>query len=76
MAHRTLTISEEAYNALSNLKNKNESFTDVILRLSKQEEIGKLSDLIKKIAPDQELADNIEKASTRMRRTKLRKVIL
>ena len=71
MARKTLTISEEAYNALSNPKNKNESFTDVILRLSKQMEIGKLSDLIKKIAPDEELADNIEKASRRMRSRKL-----
>ncbi len=74
MAHKTLTISEEAYNALSNLKNENESFTDVILRLSKQKEMGKLSDLIRKIAPDNELASNVENASRRLRKAKLRKV--
>ena len=73
MGHKTLTISEEAYNALSSLKNQNESFTDVILRLSKQREMGRLSDLIKRIAPDLELADNVEKASRRMRKAKLRK---
>ena len=74
MAHKTLTISEEAYNALSNLKNENESFTDVILRLSKQKEMGKLSDFIRKIAPDNELADNVESASRRLRKAKLHKV--
>lgn len=76
MAHKTLTISEEAYNALSKLKNENESFTDVILRLSKQREMGKLSDLIRKIAPDNELANNVEKASRRLRKAKLRKANL
>ena len=74
MAHKTLTISEEAYNALSNLKSQNESFTEVILRLSKQREIGRLSDFVKKLAPDRELADNVEKASRRLRKAKLRKV--
>lgn len=35
MAHKTLTISEEAYAALSDLKLEDESFTDVIVRLAK-----------------------------------------
>lgn len=74
MAHKSLTISEDAYNALRNLKNENESFTDVILRLSKQNKMGKLSELIRKIAPDHELADNIEHASRRLRNAKVRKV--
>ena len=33
MGFKTLTISEEAYNRLKRLKGKNESFTDVILKL-------------------------------------------
>jgi predicted CopG family antitoxin len=33
MGFKTLTISEEAYRKLKRLKAKNESFTDVILKL-------------------------------------------
>jgi len=73
MAHKTLTISEEAYDALNSLKNQNESFTELILRLSRQKRIGSLSEFIKKIAPDQGLAENVELASRRLRKTKLRR---
>lgn len=76
MAHKTLTISEEAYEALHNLKNPHESFTDVILRLSKQKEIGKLSEYIRKATPDHELANNVASVSKRFRKTKLRNVRL
>ncbi|MEA1905115.1 MAG: antitoxin VapB family protein [Candidatus Hadarchaeota archaeon] len=38
MAHKTLTISEDAYKALAELKREGESFTDTVLRLSKREE--------------------------------------
>jgi len=34
MAHKTLTISEEAYKSLITLKNEGESFTDVINRIT------------------------------------------
>ncbi len=34
MAHKTITISEEAYSALARIKNEKESFTDVILRIT------------------------------------------
>ncbi len=34
MAFRTITISEEAYRKLKSLKERDESFTDVILKLS------------------------------------------
>ncbi|MEM2135472.1 MAG: antitoxin VapB family protein [Candidatus Freyarchaeota archaeon] len=33
MGHKTITISEEAYNSLAALKRENESFTEVILRV-------------------------------------------
>ena len=35
MTTKTITIREEAYKALKNLKLKNESFSDTILRVSK-----------------------------------------
>lgn len=34
MAHKTLTISEEAYEALARLKKEGESFTDLIKRIT------------------------------------------
>ncbi|MHA2247413.1 MAG: antitoxin VapB family protein [Candidatus Hodarchaeales archaeon] len=34
MAHKTITISEEAYKALDRIKKEKESFTDVILRIA------------------------------------------
>jgi predicted CopG family antitoxin len=36
MAHKTLTISEEAYNSLVHLKKEGESFTDLINRITGQ----------------------------------------
>lgn len=37
MAHKTITISDDAYNSLNKMKKENESFTDVILRITKDE---------------------------------------
>jgi predicted CopG family antitoxin len=61
MAHKTLTISEEAYNALARLKSKDESFTKVILRLAHQKSKGSFLDYVKSISPDPGLADSIER---------------
>jgi len=36
MPYKTLTVSEEAYRLLANLKRKGESFTDVIIRIGKE----------------------------------------
>ncbi len=74
MAHKTLTVSEEAYDALARLKTQNESFTEVILRLSKQTEVGKLSEYIETMKPDQDLANEIEKVSKDFRSSRLRKI--
>ena len=42
MATKTLSIMDEAYEALRREKNKGESFTDVVLRLAERR--GKLAD--------------------------------
>jgi|Deesub1362B_J571_1020462.scaffolds.fasta_scaffold00129_11 predicted CopG family antitoxin len=57
MAHKTLTISEDAYNALKRLKKERESFSDVILRITKGRS---LLDFIESTDFLQELADAVE----------------
>jgi predicted CopG family antitoxin len=57
MAHKTLTISEKAYRALKRLKREGESFSDVILRITRR------TDLVEFIESTEflpELADKIE----------------
>ena len=60
MGHRTLTVSDEAYNALSKMKKERESFTETILRLTKRTEKGTLLDYIKTLEPDEEFAATLE----------------
>ena len=60
MGHRTLTISDEAYNALSKMKKERESFTETILRLTDKTEKGTLLDYIKTLNPDENLPTNLE----------------
>jgi predicted CopG family antitoxin len=48
LASKTIMISEKAYEVLKRRKRKNESFTDVILRLgSEKGSIAKLLDLVR-----------------------------
>jgi len=73
MAHKTITISEEAYNALARMKKENESFTDVILRIaSKKGDPKALLEFLEKMEPNEELAHNIEEAMKETRKAKLR----
>ena len=75
LAHKTLTISEEAYNALAREKQENESFTEVILRMTSQR--GKASSLLKVIEEmpaDEELARNVESVMKKMRKSKMRRI--
>ena len=71
MAHKTLTISEEAYNALARLKSKDESFTKVILRLAQKKAKGNLLDYVRSIVPDNELADRVEEVLEERRSIRL-----
>jgi predicted CopG family antitoxin len=69
MAHKTLTISEEAYKVLASLKKEHESFSNVILRALRTKNSAKvLLERIEKSGPKEDLASSIEKASEEMRR--------
>lgn len=60
MAHKTITISEDAYNSLSKLKKNNESFTDVILRITAfDNRKNNLLSYIKKKKINNDLANSI-----------------
>jgi predicted CopG family antitoxin len=75
MAHKTITISEQAYHALATLKKEKESFTDVILRLtSKKGSAAALLNFFEELPESRELAEKIDVAMGRMRRATLRKV--
>ncbi|MFQ5838772.1 MAG: antitoxin VapB family protein [Thermoplasmata archaeon] len=60
MAHKTLTISEEAYKALTRIKREGESFTQLVLRLVPRHTARDLLEYIEGQEPDHDLADSIE----------------
>ncbi len=72
MAHKTLTISEEAYAALARLKSRGESFTQVILRLTAKTKRGSLLDYVRSVEPDEEFAETLEEIVRRRERTRIR----
>ncbi len=72
MAHKTLTISEEAYNALARVKAKDESFTKTILRLTRKKAAGNMLDYVRSFSPDEELASAVEKVLEKRGKTRLR----
>jgi len=74
MAHKTLTISEEAYLALSRLKNHGESFTQVILRLTAKSKRGSLLDYVRSTRPDEEFAKTLEGVLGGRERARVRSV--
>lgn len=77
MPHRTITISEEAYKALTKAKSGKESFTDVILRISSGKgDAASLLNYLKRMPPSEELAESIEVEMKRTRKSKMRKVTL
>lgn len=61
MAHKTITISEEAYNLLKSIKKDNESFSEVIKRICEPKKRKKdLLEWLGKINDSSDLADAIE----------------
>ncbi len=75
MSHKTITISEEAYDALARMKKTNESFTDVILRLtSRKGSAQALLDFIERMPASEEFARNVQEVMKGTRRAKLREV--
>jgi len=74
MAHKTITISDDAYNALAkSRKASDESFTKVILRLtSERTKAGSLLRHLETSQADEELAKNVEKAMQRTRSAQLK----
>jgi predicted CopG family antitoxin len=75
-AHKTITISVEAYDALKRAKEDYESFTDIILKLTRRREKPHLMDVLRTLGPQPELADNIEAAMRSMRKSRMRKVVI
>jgi predicted CopG family antitoxin len=74
MAHRTITISDDAYQALAkSRKASDESFTKVILRLtSERTKAGSLLKHLETSQADEELAKNVEDAIQRTRSARLK----
>ncbi len=73
MATKTITITLDAYEKLSAKKTAKESFTDVILKLTRKKDTLAY---IRSLKPSAELADNIEKVMKKTRKAKLREVEL
>ena len=73
MATKTISITEEAYDRLKDLKkDEKASFSDVIMKHYPKKK--KLSEVLKEIGANPELADSIEQVSKEMRRSSLRRV--
>ncbi len=73
MATKTITITLDAYEKLIAKKTAKESFTDVILKLTRKNDTLAY---IRSLKPSAELADNIEKVMKKTRKAKLREVEL
>lgn len=73
MATKTITITLDAYEKLIAKKTAKESFTDVILKLTRKKDTLAY---IRSLKPSTELADNIENVMKKTRKAKLREVEL
>lgn len=73
MATKTITITLDAYRRLRAKKTSSESFTDIILKLTRKKDTLAY---IRSMTPSTELANNIEKAMRKTRKEKVREVEL
>ncbi len=48
MSTKTITITDEAYNALKGVKDENESFTDAILKFARKDPLSQLVGVLSK----------------------------
>ncbi|MFP3910155.1 MAG: antitoxin VapB family protein [Archaeoglobaceae archaeon] len=71
MGHKTLTVSEDAYNALRKQKRKNESFSEVILRITSK---SSLLDYLRSTEFPEDLSNGIEEVYGSREHIKGRKV--
>ena len=77
MAHKTITISEEVYRELARMKRDNESFTEVILRItSRKGSAEALLRFLELSGRSEELARNVELVVERTRKARLHKMAL
>ena len=60
MATKTLTVTEEAYNRLASKKKENESFSDVINRITNKKSVLEFAGILSKKSAD-EIEKNMEK---------------
>lgn len=67
MATKCITITDEAYKRLASFKENNESFSDVVNKLTKRSSLWELVGLLSNKEAD-ELEKNIEDTARRMRK--------
>lgn len=53
MATKTISISEEAYNLLRNMRDGKESFTETIIKIAKKDPLSKLAGILTKKEADE-----------------------
>ena len=72
MAVKTITVTEEAYNGLKGLKRKDESFSKLLIRLTKgrntlKEMLGALPDIKLSVEDIRKIRSNADKSFERRR---------
>ena len=75
MATKTVTISEEAYNLLRNIKEEKESFTEAIIKIARKDSLSKLAGALTKEEASElrrHIALSREKTEKRLQETRER----